>query len=215
MTSILGGTPINRHDAGETVRGARSRPIASCPAALVIVGLLTALALAGCGTSSRASATSTKAAAQPKPPPVCEPAASTVIARDAGVGASALTARVTMGDNAEPECHFRGPGVSVVVNIDSSPQPYQRLERTIDEAGQQFGTVRNFAPPVSVSKLGLDAAWLPDESKLLTTDGRSLLTITVAWRGENQARQIALATLVARRYLGKPIPKSAVPTGEV
>ena len=124
-----------------------------------------------------------------------------------------------MGNNAEPECQFRGPRMAVVVNVDSSPQPYQRLERTIEEDGQQFGTERNFTPPVTVPKLGLDAAWVPDQSKLLTTDGRSLLTITVAWRrgggGGGRVRQIALATLVARRYLGKPIPKSAVPTGEV
>ena len=214
MTSILGGTPIHGHDAGETARGSRSRPITACYAARVIVGLLTGLALVGCGTSSRSSATSTKAAAQPKPPPVCAPAAGTVIARHAGVGAGALEARATTGNNAEPECHFRGPGVSVVVNVDSSPQPYQRLERTIEEDGQQFGTERTFTPPVTVPKLGLDAAWVPDQSELLTTDGRSLLTITVAWRGEKQARQLALATLVARRYLGKPIPNSAVPTGE-
>jgi hypothetical protein len=194
---------------------ATRRPIMSRYAAPVIVGLLSGLALVGCGTSSRSSATSTKAAAQPKPPPVCVPAAGIVIARQAGVGAGVLTARATTGDNAEPECHFRGPGVSVTVNIDSSPQPYQRLERTIDEDGQQFGTRRTFTPPVTVPKLGLDAAWVPDQSKLLTTDGRNLLTITVAWRGKKPARQVALATLVARRYLGKPIPKSAVPTGEV
>ena len=205
---------MNEHDAGEAARGSRGRLITSCHAARVIVGLLTGLALVGCGTSSRSSATSTKAAAKPKPMPVCEPAAGMVIARDAGVGIGVLTARATMGNNAEPECDFRGPRVSVVVNVDSSPQPYQRLERTIDEAGQQFGTVRTFAPPVTVPKLGLDAAWLPDQSKLLTTDGRSLLTITVAWRGETRGRQVALATQVARRYLGKPIPNSAVPTGE-
>jgi hypothetical protein len=193
----------------------RSRPISSCHAVLVIVGLLIGLVLVGCGTSSsRSATTSAKAAAHPKPPPVCAPAAGAVIARDARVDAAVLTARATMGNNSEPECHFRAPRVSVVVNIDSSPQPYQRLERTIDEASQQFGTVRNFAPPVSVPKLGLDAAWLPDESKLLTTDGRSLLTVTVTWRGEKRARQIALAKLVARRYLGRPIPSSAVPTGE-
>jgi hypothetical protein len=180
----------------------------------VIVGLLTGLALVGCGASSRSSTTSTKAAVRPKPPSVCAPAAGAVIARDAGVGVGVLTARATMGNNAEPECHFRGPRVSVVVNVDSSPQPYQRLERTIEEDGQQFGTQQNFTPPVTVPKLGLDAAWVPDQSKLLTTDGKSLLTITVAWRGEKRARQVALATLVARRYLGKPIPKSAVPTGE-
>ncbi len=206
---------MNAHDAREILRGPRIKPITSRHAAPVIVGLLTGLVLVGCGASSRSSATSTKAAARPKPPPVCEPAAGMVIARDAGISTGVLTARATMGNNAEPECHFRGPRVSVVVNVDSSPQPYQRLERTIDEAGQQFGTVRTFAPPVTVPKLGLDAAWLPDQSKLLTTDGRSLLTITVAWRGEKRARQIALATLVARRYLGKPIPNSAVPTGEV
>ena len=205
---------MNGPDAGEAARGPRSRPISSRHAALVIVGLLTGLALVGCGTSSRSSATSTKAAARREPPPVCSPAAGTVIARQAGVGSGALTARATTGNNSEPECRFRGPGVSVAVNIDSSPQPYQRLERTIDEAGQQFGTERNFAPPVSVPKLGLDAAWLPDQSKLLTTDGRSLLTITVAWRGKKRARQVTLAELVARRYLGRPIPNGAVPTGE-
>jgi hypothetical protein len=200
---------------GETLRGSRIKPITSRRAARVIVGLVTGLALVGCGASSRSSATSTKAAARPKPPPVCAPAAGVVIARDAGVGVGVLTARATIGNNAEPECHFRGPRVSVVVNVDSSPQPYQRLERTIEEDGQQFGTERNFTPPVTVPKLGLDAAWVPDQSKLLTSDGRNLLTITVAWRGEKRERQIALATLVARRYLGKPIPDSAVPTGEL
>jgi hypothetical protein len=193
----------------------RSSPITSGYAALVIVGLLTGLTLVGCGTSSRSSATSTKAAARPQSLPVCRPAARMVIAREAGVAAGALEARATTGNNAEPECHFRGPGVSVVVNVDSSPQPYQRLERTICEDAQQFAAVRNFSPPVTVPRLGLDAAWVPDQSKLLTTDGRNLLTVTVAWRAEKQPRQIALATLVARRYLGKPIPPGAVPTGEM
>jgi hypothetical protein len=205
---------MNGHDAGEAARRSRSRPITSCCPALLIVGLLSGLALVGCGSSSRSSATSTKAAARPKPPPVCSPTAGIVIARLAGLGAGALKARATTGNNAQPECHFRGPGVSVAVNIDSSPQPYQRLERTIEEDGQQFSTERNYTPPVTVPKLGLDAAWVPDQSQLLTTDGRSLLTITVAWRGEKRAREVALATLVARRYLGTPIPKGAVPTGE-
>ena len=197
-------------------RASRSGPTTSYHGVRVIAGLLTGLALVGCGTTSSSSvATSTKAAAKPKPTPVCEPTAGMVIARYAGVSTGMLTARATTGDNAEPECHFRAPGLSVVVNVDSSPQPYQRLERTVCEDSQQFGTVRNFSPPVNVPKLGLVAAWVPDESELLTTDGRNLLTITVAWRGQKRARQIALATLVARRYLGKNIPASSVPTGEM
>lgn len=183
-------------------------------AVLVIVGLLPSMALVGCGASSSSSSTSKKAAAPPKPP-VCAPAASTVIARYAKVPSTLLTARAATGNNSEPECHFRAPGLFLVVNVDSSPQPYQRLERTVCEDSQQFGTVRNFSPPVNVPKLGLVAAWVPDQSELLTTEGRNLLTITVAWRGEKQARKIKLATLVARRYLGKPIPNSAVPTGEM
>ncbi len=196
-------------------RPPHSRRIMSSASGLLVIGVLAVLALVGCGATSRSSASHTKAAARAKRVPVCQPAARVVIARDAGIGAGVLTAKATTGDNSEPECRFHAPGLSVAVNIDSSPQPYQRLERTIDEAGQQFGTVRNFTPPVNVPKLGLDAAWLPDQSKLITSDGRSLLTITVGWRGQKPARQLALATLIARRYLGKPIPDSAVPTGEV
>lgn len=196
-------------------RASRARPTASSHAVLVLAGLLTGLALVGCGTaSSRSSAPPPKAAAPPRPP-VCAPAASTVIARYARVAAGVIEARAATGNNAEPECHFRAPGLSVVVNVDSSPQPYQRLERTVCEDSQQFGTVRNFSPPVNLPKLGLVAAWVPDESELLTTDGRNLLTITVAWRRQKRTRQIALATLVARRYLGKNIPASSVPTGEM
>jgi hypothetical protein len=141
-----------------------------------------------------------------------------VVARAAHLATAAVSEKATTGNNASPECHFAGRNgarrVLVVVNVDSSPQPYQRLERTIVEDGQQFGTERNFTPPVTVPKLGLDAAWLPDQAKLLTTDGRSLITVTVAWPGQKRARQLALAELMARRYVGKPIPNGAVPTGE-
>lgn len=215
MSSIPEEMPLHGNDVGETARGSCGRPITSRYGALAIVGLLTGLGLVGCGASPHSQARSTTRASRPKPPPLCAPSALRLIAHRAGIGAAALKARATRGGNDEPECDFRGPGVFVAVNVDSSPQPYQRLERTIDEAGQQFGTERNFSPPVTVPRLGLDAAWLPDQSKLLTSDGRILLTITVTWRGKKPAQQLALATLIARRYLGKPIPNGAVPTGEV
>ncbi len=71
------------------------------------------------------------------------------------------------------------PGVRVVVNLDSSPQPYARLERAIVEDGQQFGTKRTFAPPQTVTHLGLDASWVPDLDQLLTSDGHVLVTVEV------------------------------------
>jgi hypothetical protein len=97
--------------------------------------------------------------------------------------------------------------------VDSSPQAYQRLERTIVEDGQQFGRTRGFTPPQTVPKLGLDAAWLPDQSKLMTTDGTRLITVTVQWRGVGLRRQRTLAAGAARRYLGPLEPKAADPNG--
>ncbi len=91
----------------------------------------------------------------------------------------------------------------MVVNVDSSPQPYARLERAIVEAGQQFGVVRGFAAPVTVPKLGLDASWFPDLHDVMTTDGNALITATVSWPHVSQARRRALATIAARAYLGK------------
>jgi hypothetical protein len=96
-----------------------------------------------------------------------------------------------------------GRPVGLVVNVDGSPQAYPRLERTIDEAGQQFGLVRGFSPPVTVPKLGLDAAWFPDTHVVMTTDGTNLISATVSWAHASQAQRRALATVAARAYLGK------------
>jgi hypothetical protein len=137
------------------------------------------------------------------------------IAKFLRVAPAAVVATAMTGNNASSECHFvvRRPRVVVVANVDSSPQPYERLERTIVEDGQQFGEVREFTPPVTVPRLGLDAAWLPDQSKLMTTDGTSLVTVTVAWQGTMRARQLALARLTAERYLGKEHRSAADPNG--
>ena len=72
-----------------------------------------------------------------------------------------------------------GKRLTVIVNVDSSPQPYARLERAIVENGQQFGTKRTFTPPQTVPHLGLDASWFPDLDQLLTSDGHVLITIDV------------------------------------
>lgn len=95
---------------------------------------------------------------------------------------------------------MRAARVRAVVNVDSSSQPYFRLERTIVEAGQQFGAVRTFAAPVAVRGIGLDAAWLPDVSELVTADRTALYTVTVSGGLRAPARK-AVAELLARLYV--------------
>jgi hypothetical protein len=126
-----------------------------------------------------------------------------------------VSAKAGTGNNGQPQCVFRvaRPRVSVVVNLDSSPQPYQRLERLIVEDGQQFGAVRSFSPPEAVTHLGLDAAWLPDLLQLVTTDGKRLITVTVRWRGSRMAMDRALARTEAKLYL-EPLNRKAAEVTE-
>lgn len=169
------------------------------------------LGLVCCGSSHRAVS-----AAKAGPPPVCRPQAAVAVAGMLGVSQALVVRRAAVGNNGSPECHFRavvgGRKVEVVVNVDTSAQPYARLERAIVEAGQKFGLVRGFAAPVTVPKLGLDAAWLPDAHQVITTDGNALISATVAWAGGRQPQRRALATVAARAYIGKLNRKAAQQT---
>jgi hypothetical protein len=143
-----------------------------------------------------------------------------VVALGTRVQPSAVSASKTTGNNGAPECHFvataAGTRVTVIVNVDSSPQPYARLERAIVEAGQQFGTKRTFTPPQTVPHLGLDASWFPDLDQLLTSDGHVLLTIDVHSPSITAADRRDLATALARVYLGIADPalaKGPAPSG--
>lgn len=106
-----------------------------------------------------------------------------------------------MGNNAQPQCVFRARGLTATVNLDSSPQPYQRLERAIVELGQQFASVREVAPPQSIPHLGLDAAWIPDASQVITSDAKRLISVTVDWPHTPAATRRALGIALARVYL--------------
>ncbi|MBV8953346.1 MAG: hypothetical protein JO179_04360 [Solirubrobacterales bacterium] len=172
---------------------------------------LAAIALGACGRAEKAP--QHKAQAKPVAEPICRPAARAAVARAAGVGEEAVAQASTEGNNAQPECHFRVARrhLLVVANVDSAPQAYARLERTIVEAGQQFGAVPTFAPPVHVDRVGLDASWFPDQHQLMSTDAARLITVEVDWRGARQRRSIGLAAEVARIYLGKLQPQSARP----
>jgi hypothetical protein len=147
----------------------------------------------------------TRTTATAKAQPVCLPAARAVVAALGAVGEKQET-----GSNAAPQCVYTVPGkhLVVTVNLDASPQPYARLERAIVEDGQQFSSQRIFSPPVTVPHLGLDAAWVPDTSQLLTTDGVRLITVTVDWPHSRQAQRRALSRREAALYL-LPLHKQA------
>ena len=110
---------------------------------------------------------------------------------------------MSIGNNGSPQCTYALGRRSIVVNVDTGPQPYFILERTAVEAAQQFATVRTTPLPVHVGGIGLDAFWFPAASQFLTTDGVRLVAVTVTVPGARQARLSALGKAVARPYLGK------------
>lgn len=153
--------------------------------------------IGACGGGGGAPSTTVRASR----PSVCVPAARATVARASG--ASVFSQRQSTGNNAQPQCTYRAGHLTVVANVDSSPQPYDRLERAVVEAQQQFGAVRTEPPPQRMGGLGLDADWFPRERQLMTTDGRKLITVTVTWRGGSKPQMRALARAVARIYLGR------------
>jgi hypothetical protein len=151
--------------------------------------LLVVVAIAGCGGSGK--------------PTVCLSSARKVIAGDLAIAPKQITMTTFTGGNAMPQCDFRVAGgtVRVVANVDSSPQPYFRLERTAEEAAQELFPGQVAAPPQQISGLGLDAQWFPGTNQLMTTDGKRLFTVSVAWAGTPMARRRALGEAVARTYV--------------
>jgi hypothetical protein len=180
----------------------------------VLLGM--SFGLSACGGSRSLSSHASAALVQP----ACRASGRTIVALATQAQLSAVAASKTTGNNGAPECHFgttaAGKRVTAIVNVDSSPQPYARLERAIVEDGQQFGTQRTFAPPQTVTRLGLDASWFPDLNQLLTSDGHVLLGVTVQWPGVRAAVRRNLATALARVYLGTSDPalaKGPAPSG--
>jgi hypothetical protein len=179
--------------------------------AVAAVAVLAAFALAGCGGSSTQTTTGSRVAhkAAAKKPPVCLPKAEAALSRSLGPHVKELSQSPSIGGNAEPQCTFKvgltgGRRLTVIANLDTGPQPYFRLERTSVEATQQFSVTRNIPAPEVISGLGLDADWYPEQRQIQTTDGITLITVTVNWAGVTQRRRRTVAEAVARAYLHHP-----------
>ena len=160
----------------------------------------------GCGESGPARhASAARSSARPAAS-VCLPEAREAIARFLAVQASGIAAAASTGNNSMPECSFsvrvaNGKRVEVTADVDTSPQPYFRLERTAIEATQAFLPGRAAPVADSVSGLGLEADWFPAETQLMSTDGVRLLTVTVSWSGATQQHERALAEALSQTYL--------------
>lgn len=186
---------------------------------LVVTVCLAALALAACGSTrarhTKAGHTDARTAdARPRGPVICLPAALDAMARFLSVAPGSIATARSTGNNAEPQCTYTtheaaGRRVVVIANVDNSPSPYFRLERTIVEASQVFGTPRLSPAPVAVMNLGLEASWFPAYSWLMSTDGTLLITATVHLQGAKTGREIALGEAVTRPYLHTPTGKAA------
>jgi hypothetical protein len=113
------------------------------------------------------------------------------------------------GNNAMAQCSFSArvgtrERAALTANVDTSPSPYFRLERTAVEADQMFAPTRVLPAPQPVDGLGLEAYWFPVQSQLMSTDGVRLVTVTVSLRHGTQTRERKLAEAVSRPYLRTP-----------
>lgn len=145
---------------------------------------------------------------------VCLPGARAAVGRSLAVPTGAVAFAQTTGDNAEPQCSYKarlanGKRVTIIANVDSSPQPYFRLDRTYEEAEQVFTPNRLTPPPQNIKGLGLEADWFPMQSQLMTTDGYRLITMSFKWPGATQKRERTVGETVSRTYLHTPHGKTA------
>jgi hypothetical protein len=126
------------------------------------------------------------------------------------VAAGSVKTHVSRTSDGMPQCNFTLAGdsapLALWVSLDSSPQPYQVLERRSVEEGQNFAMMKHFKYPQAIAHLGLDGWWFPREQQAQTTDGRVLISVTILrWPDHSNAPRKALATAVARLYLGRLI----------
>jgi hypothetical protein len=180
----------------------RPRPAPRCAAGILCVVALPLAA--GCGSAKKPTTAAATHAAR-RPPTVCLPGARAAVSRRLR---AAVTTRQSTGNNGMPQCVYRAGAARVTANVDTAPQAYTRLERTVVEETQQFSVKRGIAPAQRIAHMGLDADWFPEPRQLLTTDGTRLLAVTVAWAHSTQAKRKALAKSVARAYLSQKPPGS-------
>lgn len=162
-------------------------------AAAVVAAAAASPTLAGCGTS-----TSDR-------PAVCKIQAQDAIARKLGIASANVSYAKSFGGNDMPQCRFgahaSGVKLAVIVNVDSGPQAYARILRTVVEASQIFGRPPpGWRRPQVLSGLGPYASWFPTNHQLMATNYTDLFTVTVSWPGASRNGEVAIARAAVVPY---------------
>ena len=183
---------------------------------IIVVVVLAAVVAGGCGSSSDNGRDASQAAptqvmteptattAKTRLAPACSRRARISLARDTGLRPGLIDASPFTAASGASGCRLQAPGVTVIVQLDSAPQAYTRLERQIVEYGQNVLHSGRQEYPRSIKHLGLDAHWLAAENRILTTDGVRLVNVKVRWTSTDADARRALAIRLARVDLGPP-----------
>jgi hypothetical protein len=185
---------------------------------IIVVVVLAAVVAGGCGSSSDSGRDASQAVptqvtteptattAKTRLAPACSRRARISLARETGLRPGLIDASPFTAASGASSCRLQalGSGVTVIVQLDSAPQAYTRLERQIVEYGQNVLHSGRRKYPRSIKHLGLDAHWLAAENRILTTDGVRLVNVKVRWTSTDADARRALAIRLARVYLGPP-----------
>ena len=177
----------------------------------ILIVVVLGAAIAGCGSSSSERSSPIPTQSPPPEPvsaphlaPACAPRARASLAGAVPAPYGSVEASPFTASNGAAGCRLRGGAIGAIVRLDSAPQPYVRMEREVTEFGQNvdWTKVPPSAYPRTVGHLGLDANWFQLQSRLLTTDGVRLVTIKLKGGSIGPTEGKAVATRLARIYLG-------------
>lgn len=94
-----------------------------------------------------------------------------------------------------------GARVGIDIRVDTSPQPFARLDREQIETEQNVVWSHSGSVPEPVDGIGEAAFWFPGQSRLAATDGRKLVSVVVT--GTPRARRLAVSKVVGRAALAE------------
>jgi hypothetical protein len=131
------------------------------------------------------------------------------VAAASGIAAGAIATKHFTESDGSAACRFTasradGGPLSLTVDVDAAPQALNHLDREVVEYSQGviWFHLGAHAYPQTITHLGLTADWFPAKREVMTTDGDRIVNVTVASCPRRAGRGEALATAVARRYLG-------------